>query len=483
MGKSSSIGGAMIYKSLERYFTLAFQLIVQIVIARILSPSDYGIVAMMTVFISVANIFINNGFNMAVIQKKDINNSDFPTALTINMLIGIFLYSILFLSAPLIANFYNTPELEKTLRVLALILPFGSVSSIQNAIATRMMHFKGLFICNILGSVSSGIIGITMALFGFGYWALIGQQLSNVMITTIALILTSSWKPCFGYNAKSAKDMFSFGSNLLAAGLIHQIYTQLNSLVIGKMYTSSDLAFYTKGRMFPGYITTGLESALQSVSLSVFSKKQDDRNALYLLMSKFLQANTFLSFPILVFLFVCAEQIVVLLLTDKWLLVVPFIRICCATCILHPIGSVGGQSIAAVGRSDIRLKLEFVKKPIGILLLILFLSKGPIGIAIGAMISEIIAFVISLFVIKKVVGYDIISFIRSILPAFILSLVMGLGVYLLMQILSEKHLVISLSFEFAFASCFYLMCSSVLKIKGLELLLSQYKAHRNKVIN
>ena len=303
----------MIYKTLERYFTLAFQLIVQIVIARILSPSDYGIVAMMAVFISVANIFINNGFNMSVIQKKEIGSNDYPTALTLNMLIGCFLYLLLFVSAPAIARFYNTPELVQTLRVLALILPFGSVFSIQNAIATRLMHFKGLFLCNILGSVSSGVIGVAMALTGFGYWALIGQQLSHVIITTVTLTIISSWKPKFGYNGKSAKDLFSFGSRLLAAGLINQLYTQLNSLVIGKKYTSADLAFYTKGRMFPSYITTGIDSALQSVSLSVFSKKQDDKSSLYAMMTKFLQANTFLSVPILVFFFVCAEQIITIL--------------------------------------------------------------------------------------------------------------------------------------------------------------------------
>lgn len=472
----------MIYKTLERYFTLAFQLIVQIVIARILSPSDYGIVAMMAVFISVANVFINNGFNMAVIQKKEIGEKDLSTALTINTLIGCLLYFIFFVSAPWIAAFYDTPDLENTLRVLALILPLGSVSSIQNAIATRKMLFRNLFLCNILGSIVSGVVGIMMAMLGFGYWALIGQQLSSVLITTIALTITSSWKPHFDYNAKSAKEMFSFGSNLLAAGLINQIYNQLNSLVIGKMYTSSDLAFYSKGKMFPSYITTGIDSALQSVSLSVLSKKQDDRNALHALMTKILQANTFLTVPIIVFLFVCAEQIILLLLTEKWLPAVPFIRLCCITFILHPIGSVGGQSIAAVGRSDVRLKLEFVKKPIGILLLLLFLSKGPLGIAAGAMISELLAFTIALFVIKRIVGYNVLSFMKSILPSFLISSAMGIGVYLLTQILNEDDLVLNLLIETFLAITFYIIISYLCKVKGLNLLLNQIKARRSQYI-
>lgn len=472
----------MIIKTLERYITLAFQLIVQIVIARILSPSDYGIVAMMAVFISVANVFINNGFNMAVIQKKEIGNSDYPTALTMNMLIGCFLYFVLFFTAPAIARFYSTPELVRTLRILGLILPMGSIFSIQNAIATRMMHFRALFLSNIIGSVSSGIIGVVMAVVGFGYWALIGQQLSNVLITTVVLTINSSWKPSFGYSAKSAKDMFSFGSRLLAAGLIHQLYTQLNSLVIGKKYTSSDLAFYTKGRMFPSYITTGIDCALQSVSLSAFSKKQDDRSALYSLMTKILQANTFLTFPIIIFLFVGAEQVVTLLLTEKWLPAVPFIRLCCVTYVFNPIGSVAGQAIAAVGRSDVRLKFEFVKKPIGILLLILFLSKGPFGIALGAMISELIAFVLAIFVTKLIVGYDIIKFVGSIFPAFLISTSMGVGVYFLSCLLSAEHVLVNLLIEFAFASIFYFVTSYLLKIKGLELLFNQIHRNKNKEI-
>lgn len=480
MVKSSSIGGAMIYKTLERYFTLAFQLIVQIVIARILSPTDYGIVAMMTVFIAVANIFIHNGFNMAVIQKKDIRDGDFPTALTINMLIGISLYLVLYISAPAIAEFYKTPELVNTLRVLALILPFGSISSIQNAIATRMMHFKNLFICTIVGSISSGIIGIGMAVLGFGYWALIGQQLSCVLVTTTALTILSSWKPHFGYNRKSAKEMFSFGSHLLVAGLINQLYNQLNSLVIGKKYTSADLAFYTKGRLFPNYITTGIESALQSVSLTVFSKKQEDRNALHALMTKILQANTYLSVPVLVFFFVCADQIIVFLLTDKWLPAVPFVRLSCATFLLHPISSIGMQAIAAVGRSDIRLKLEFIKKPIGILLLILFLSKGPIGIAVGAMISELISFAIGLFAVKMIVKYDVLIFIKTIFPSFLISIAMGLAVYMLSLLLVEAHIFVTLLVELIFASLFYFLCSYLFKVKGLELILSQIKAKRSK---
>ena len=257
---------------MERYVVMAFQMIVQIVIARILAPSDYGLVAMMTVFISIASVFINNGFNAAIIQKKEADAKDFGTALLLNFLIGCFLYSLLFVFAPSIAAFYDEPDLSLCLRVLALILPIGSISSIQSAIAVRRMRFRNLFICNVIGSVSSGIVGITAASMGAGFWALILQQLTSVVVIAIALTYHATWKPRFSYDKDSAKEQFSFGWKMLAASIINAIYNELNSLIIGKKYTSADLSFYTKGKTFPKTITSGVDSALQSVLLSSFSK-------------------------------------------------------------------------------------------------------------------------------------------------------------------------------------------------------------------
>ena len=193
MKGANSITSSIFYKSLERYSTMAFQVIVQIVIARILTPSDFGIVAMMAVFINVAGIFIYNGFNMAVIQKKEADDKDFSTALIVNILIGLVLYSIIYVCSPAISSYYAEPDLETSLRVLALILPLGSVFSIQSAIASRFMHYDILFFCNLTGSVVSGVLGVSAALAGMGYWALIVQQISNIVIATLLLLLKSRW--------------------------------------------------------------------------------------------------------------------------------------------------------------------------------------------------------------------------------------------------------------------------------------------------
>lgn len=478
MAKANSLGISIIYKSLERYIMLAFQIIVQIVLARLLSPSDYGVVAMMAVFIAISNVFIHNGFNMAIVQKKEATEIDYATSLTLNFIIGLTIYIILFVSAPYISTFYKTPDLTQTLRVLALVLPIGSISSIQSAIATRKMLFRSLFVCNLCGSFVSGIIGVSAAYLGFGFWALIMQQLSSVIIVSIASIVVGIWKPKFGYNKTSAFEMYSFGSKLLLAGLINQAYNQLNSLVIGRKYSASDLAFYTKGKMFPDYITSGVDSALQAVSLSAFAKKQNDLHALHCLMTRIITANTFITFPLLGLLALCADQIVSIVLTDKWLPIVPYLRLCCVTFAFHPMTSICLQSISALGRSDARLKMEYIKKPIGIILLILLLEYGPLGVAVSALLTSIIGILITIYYTKIIVKYSIYQLFQDIYPSILISVIMGLCVIMVKSVFDTNPFILLLT-ETLVGICVYLALSVIFRVNGLQLFLRQIKK-RNK---
>ena len=432
--KGNSIAASMIFKSLERYSVLAFQTIVQIFIARILAPSDYGLVAMMAVFISIANIFINNGFNMAIVQKPQAGSKDFGTALLLNFLIGIALYVLIFLAAPYIAIFYDDSQITLCLRVLALLLPVGSISSIQSAIATREMQFKNLFICNVFGSVISGILGVILALVGAGVWALITQQLTSVIVISIILAYHSTWKPRFNYLSNSAREMFAFGWKMLVAGLINQVYNELNSLIIGKKYTAADLAFYTRGRQLPDLVTTGIDSALQSVTLSAFAKNQNDHAYLRQLLKKTLTSNSYLLIPILTYLAVAAAPITELLLTEKWLPLVPYMQICCFTYAFHPMASIDMQVLAAIGRSDLRLKLEFIKKPLGILLLILSIPYGPVAIAISAAITSIFSLVVGIIACQLCVQYTLLQHFKDVVPIFICSAIAGGCAFLVGQI-------------------------------------------------
>lgn len=476
--KGQGVTTSMIYKTMERYVVMAFQMVVQIVIARILSPSDYGLVAMMSVFISIASVFINNGFNAAIIQKKEADSRDFGTALFLNFLIGLLLYALLFIFAPVIASFYNEPQLKLCLRVLALILPIGSVSSIQSAIAVRRMQFRNLFICNVIGSVASGVIGITAAVLGAGYWALIAQQISSFVVIAIALTYHATWKPRFDFVKESACEQFNFGWKMLGASLINSIYNELNSLIIGKKYTAADLSFYTKGRSFPHVITTGVDSALQSVLLSSMSKNQDNEKELHRLIRISSVANTYLLVPMLCFLAVAGDNIISLLLTEKWLPMVPFMQICCITFAFHPVASINMQVIAAVGRSDMRLKLEFIKKPFGIIMLILAIPYGPIGIAISAAITSVFGLLIGYIACQRIVHYRIIDSLKDLYPAWGMALVAGAVVNLMNGLDLNKFLLLSL--QLVAMTVVYYILSRTFNLLGYRIIKEKIHHYKHK---
>lgn len=471
--KGDSVSRSMIFKTMERYIVMSFQLVVQIVIARILSPEDYGVVAMMTVFISIATIFINNGFNMAVVQKKDADNVDYATAFTINILIGISLYLILFLSSGLIADFYEQPLIKVYLPVLGLLLVFGSLNSIQMAIANRNMLFKNLLKCNVTASLLSGIFGVVAAYLGMGVWSLIIQQLSSSIILSIMLFMQQHWMPRFVINRESAKSMFSFGWKLLAAGLINQVYNELNSLVIGKKYTSGDLAFYTKGNQFPHFLTSGLEGAIGTVIFSALSKKQNDYAKLHALMRKSMVTNSYLIFPALAILGMVATPLTEILLTEKWLPLVPFMQICCFTRAFHPVASVQMQSLSAVGRSDMRLKLEFIKKGIGISLLLLAVNYGPFAIAVSAAISSIISIMLGAIACKSAVRYSYTNTIRVLMPITLITLVSIVSMYTISILVTELNSYFQVVVVSLVGFVIYFGISLLTHTEGFELLKSR----------
>lgn len=466
---------------MERYSVMFIQMVVQIVIARILSPSHYGIVAMMTVFINIANVFIQSGFNAALIQKKNATEIDKRTALTINILVGVFMYALIFLTAPFIASFYREEAIVSCIRVLGLLLIFGSINSIQVAIANRNMQFGALFKCNLVVSIISGVFGVICAVMGLGVWALIIQQLSSCIILTIMLVSTLQWRPRFGYRTESAKNLFSFGWKMLAASLINVVFKELNGLIIGRRYTSADLAFYSKGSYFPKTISSGMDMSISTVMFSAFSRKQEDRNELHTLYKKTINVNSYLLFMVLGIFAIAAPSFISVVLTDKWLPMVPYIWIMCCTCAFHPAATAQLQALAAIGRSDLRLKMEFLKKSIVIALLIPAIPYGPIAIAISAAISTLIAMLIGAIACQKYVGYSIVSTLKDIIPIMMVTMITLIPLYFIgtMNILPIWKLIIQ-----SFAGVLiYLTISSLFKLYGFNYMktfvLSKLKA-RNK---
>lgn len=466
MAKSNSISSSMIYKTLERYSVMLFQMLVQIVIARILSPSDYGVVAMMTVFIAIASVFTQNGFNRAVVQKKEADDIDYGTALTINTLMGVFFYIVIFIAAPWIADYYHNTDIKTYIRVLALIVPVSSVNAIQIAIANRHMEFASIFKCNLFASIISGMIGVMCALLGLGVWSLIIQNLTSVIAVSILMRITVSWKPRFNYRGQSAREMFSFGWKMMAAATIHTVYGELASLIIGRNYSSSDLAFYSKGKHFPRLITAGIDASMDSVMLSAFSKKQANTKALHALMKKSQNINCYLLFPFLGIFAMVAEPVIQIILTEKWLPCLPFLYIACFTNAFHPISSSQMQSIAAVGRSDVRLKLEFLKKGIGIALLIPAVKYGPFAIAINAAVTSLLSVVINTVACKIVIKYPIKETIKDILPILVVTVIVMVPLYYLRML--DIPPIPQIFFLGLVGFVLYIVITSLLKFYGYE---------------
>lgn len=416
---------ALKYSERMLYHGIAF--IIQIVLARILDPSDYGLLSIMTVFIAISQVFVQNGFNAALVQNKDVNTDDYSSVFWVSMLIAVVVYLILFFLAPFVSLFYNMPELKNVLRILALILIPGAYTSIQIAIITRKMDFKPLVYSTTVSIIFSGTLGIILAKHGFGVWSLVAQQLSNGIILCTALSIFARWKISFSISSSRIKVLFSFGWKLLCANLVDRVYNELQSLVIGKKYTSADLGFFNRGRQFPQLVVDNINGSIQTVMLPVFSRAQDDSIRLKAIMRRSIVVSSYFIFPMMVGLCIVAEPLVKVLLTEKWLLCVPYVRIFSITYAFYPIHTANLQAINAQGRSDYFLKLEVLKKTIGIIMLLVAIAffDSPFAIAVGVAIVSVIACFINAYPNRKLLYYTYVEQMKDIFPMLVQSIAMG----------------------------------------------------------
>jgi teichuronic acid exporter len=419
----------LFWKLMERGGTQGIQFIVQIILARLLLPEDYGIIALVAIFTSIAGVFVQSGLNTALIQKKDADEADFSSVFYLSLVIACFIYIVLFFTAPFIAAFYLIPEITPVIRVLSIILFFGAFNSIQNAVIARRLQFKKLFFSSTGAILISGTVGIYMAYKGFGVWALVGQQISNQLLVTLILWFTVKWRPQLLFSLGRLKRLFYFGWKLLVSALIDTIYNDLRSLIIGKMYNPAMLGFFNRGQQFPSLIVSNINGSIQSVMLPVLASQQDNRPRVKDMMRRAIVTSSFIIFPMMVGLAVTAEPLVKLLLTNKWLPCVPFLQIFCAVYALWPIHTANLQAINALGRSDIFLKLEIIKKIIGLTILAVTVFYGVYAIALGQVLSGITSTFINAYPNKKLLNYSYIEQWNDIMPSLLLSLVMGVVVY------------------------------------------------------
>ena len=415
---------ALLWKFAERIGAQTITFILSIILARLLSPSDYGAIAILLVFITIADVFVNAGFGSALIQKKDADDLDFSSVFYFSFIFSVFVYLVIFLAAPFITNFYNMPILQPTLQVLALRIPVAAINSVQQAYVSRNMQFKKFFCSTLSGTAASAVVGIFMAYNGYGIWSLVGQYLSNAVINTIVLFSVISWRPQLIFSLQRLKSLFSYGWKLLLSGLLETGYQSLNSLLIGKFYTPTDLAFFDTGKKFPMVIVTNINSSISSVMFPTLAFEQDEPEKVKAHTRKAIQISSYIMWPMMLGMVACADSIVSLVLKDKWLQVVPYLQIACITYGLLPIHTANLQAINAMGRSDIFLKLEIVKKVIGITALLISIQYGVLVVAITYLITGIMATFINSYPNKFLLKYSYYEQIKDMLPSFLLSLIM-----------------------------------------------------------
>lgn len=464
---------SLAWRFMERCGAQGVSFIVSIVLARLLAPEIFGIIALVTVFTAILQVFVDSGMANALIQKKDADDLDFSSVFYFNLVMCIALYLLLFFCAPLIASFYHNPELTPVIRVLGVTLLISGVKNVQQAYVSRTLQFKRFFFATLGGTIGAAVVGITMAYMGFGVWALVAQSLFNATVDTIILWMTVRWRPKLQFSFTRLKGLLNYGWKLLLAGLLHTVYTNLRSLIIGKLYTPQDLAYYEKGSSFPTVIVSNINTSIDSVLLPTMSGVQDNRETVKVITRRSIVTSSYLMWPMMVGLAVVAKPLVLLLLTEKWLMAVPFLQITCFALGLEPLQTANLNAIKAVGRSDIFLKLEIVKKTISITILLLSMRFGVIAIALSGLLYSVIATMFNAAPNRKLLGYSYFEQAKDILPSFALALLMGAVVYPISLI--PMPTILTLLVQILVGAAVYVAMSAILKLEPFYYILNTMK--------
>lgn len=426
MENRNKVVSNLLWRFAERMAARLVAVIVEIILARILAPEAYGTIALITVFTTILQVFVDSGLGNALVQKKDADQTDFSTVFFTNIVFCIFLYSLVFLAAPIIASFYNDPELTPLIRVLSLTIVVSGVKNVQHAYVSKHLLFKRFFFATLGGTVGAGVIGIYMAYSGFGVWALVTQMLFNTTVDTIILWFTVKWRPSFKFSFIRLKQLFSYGWKLLASTLLDTVYNDLRQLVIGKMYSPSDLGHYNKAQQFPQLIVSNINTSINSVLFPTMSKSQDDKTVVKAMTRRSIQISTYIMAPLMMGLAVTAPVVIRIILTEKWLPAVPYLRIFCITYMFYPIHTSNLSAIKALGRSDIYLKLEIIKKVVGTILLVSTMWFGVMAMAYSLLLNSVCGQIINTWPNRKLLDYKYFDQLKDILPNIFLAVFMGL---------------------------------------------------------
>ena len=477
MGENKTkIFSNLIWRFMERIGAQSISFVVSIILARLLAPEMYGTVALITVFLAILQVFVDSGMGNALIQKKDADDTDFSTVFYFNMLMCTCLYILLFILAPQISNFYNDPSMTPIIRVIGLTLIISGLKNVQQAYVSRNMLFKKFFYATLGGTIFSGFLGILLAYFGAGVWALVAQNLINCLIDTIILWMTVKWRPKRVFSWEKFLSLFSFGWKLLCSALLDTIYNNLRNLVIGKKYSSADLAYYNQGQKIPSLVVTNINTSIGSVLFPALAKEQDNKILLKIHVRRAIQISSYIMWPILIGVAACSQSIVKILLTDKWLPCVPYLQIACVVYGFMPIHTTNLQAINAMGRSDIFLRMEILKKIIGVVILAITMPFGVLAIASSAILTVIVSTFINAYPNTILLNYSYLEQMRDILPSLLLSLFMG-GIVLQLKTL-PFNIFIVLIIQVVTGIFIYVLGSKLFKIESFNYLLKNIKSFK-----
>lgn len=480
MSQNGKIAGGLIWKLLERFGVLGGQFVMQIILARIMGPNLYGVLALLTIFTALANSYIQHGFNLALVQNKDVSDADYSSVFWVNLLVSGGIYVLLFLAAPLIADAYDMPELVAPFRVLCLMLLPGAVNSIQIAKLRRSLNFKTVFICNFLAVILSGGVSIFMAYMGAGLWALVVQTLLQIAVASIAMWFAVDLKLRFQIDWQRIRVLFSFGWKLMLSNFIDVLYQDIRAAVIGLKYSSGTLGNYDQGKKFPQFINSVVNTSVQSVLLPAMSKEQSDKSKVKLLMRNSVMLSSYIIFPVMAGLAGVAEPMVRLLLGEAWLGCVPYLQIYCFTFAFYPVHTSNLQAINAMGRSDVFLYLELIKKGVGAMTLAVAILcfDSPIAIAMTGVVGVFTNTLINAFPNRKLIGYSYLEQMKDILPAFLVAAVM-FGAVLCVQLL-ELPVLVTIGLQVIVGIGVYVGISAALRLKPFQMVVQAGKKFLHK---
>ena len=430
--KQKTVNGVM-WSSIDRFTTQGIQFVFSILIARLLLPSDYGVVAMLGIFLAVSQTFVDSGFGVALIRKIDRTDTDFSTVFYFNIAVGLFFYAVLWLASPYIAAFYDIPLLEDVTKVVALTLVFSSFSGVQSAKLTIAIDFKTGAKISVTVTLLSGAVGLWMAYRGYGVWALVVQSVSGSLMRTALLWLFVRWMPKLVFSWRSFREMFSFGSKLLTSRLLDTVYNNLYTLVIGRCFSSATLGVYSRADGLAQYPSSNITSVLQSVTFPILCSIQNEPERLADIYKRFLRLSAFVVFPLMVGLAAVADPLIRLLLTDRWEGAIYLLQIVCFSMMWYPIHAINLNLLQVKGRSDFFLKLEVIKKIQGVIVLCATIPLGIVAMCYGRIFGSLLSLVWNTYYTRKLIGYGYWAQMRDLLHILVHALVMGVIVWGVVQ--------------------------------------------------